>query len=63
MCTANTEPRDYRNTLRELTQTTLDLVRNHVAESVWVASATAQRVSADANVKVSIAYVITRSSR
>jgi hypothetical protein len=57
-CTVVTKPHDYRNTLRDLTQMTLGLVRDHVTESVWVASAAAQRVSADANVKTSITYVI-----
>jgi len=44
----------YRHTLVDLIQTTYKLVRNHVAESVWVASATAQRVDADLNVENSI---------
>ncbi|TDL28285.1 hypothetical protein BD410DRAFT_834410 [Rickenella mellea] len=45
---------DYQHTLVDLVQTTYKLVRNHVAESVWVASATAQRVDVDLNVENSI---------
>jgi hypothetical protein len=62
-CIAVTKPCDYRSTLRDLTQMTLDLVPNHVKESVWLALTTAQRVSADVNVKISVAYVIADSSR
>ncbi|TDL15761.1 hypothetical protein BD410DRAFT_86683 [Rickenella mellea] len=39
---------------KKLEWTTYNLVRNHVAESVWVASATAQRVNVDLNVESSI---------
>src|SRR5438046_488566 len=48
------EEDEYRHTFVELVQTTYQLVRNHVAESVWVASATAQRVDVDLNVENSI---------
>jgi hypothetical protein len=49
------DQKDYRHTLEGLVQVTIELVRNHVQESAWIASAAAQRVNADANVKSCIA--------
>lgn len=56
------EEDEYRHTFVELVQTTYQLVRNHVAESVWVASATAQRVDVNLNVESSIRLVTIRCS-
>ena len=53
LCLADRQ--DHRDTLTRLVQVTEELVRNHVQESVWIVSATAQRVDADENVKSCIA--------
>ena len=49
---------DHRDTLAHLVQVTEKLVRNHVQESVWIVSATAQRVNADEKVKSCIAWAL-----
>lgn len=46
---------EYRYTLKNLTDVTEELVRNHVRESAWVVMAAAQRVNADTKVKSCIA--------
>ena len=49
---------DHHDTLTHLVEVTEELVRNHVQESVWIVSATAQRVNADEKVKSCIAWAL-----